>query len=846
MPVFNARARNLRWSPGPDYYDAGKYHAKFIVEDRRDRNDPEIGRDSETVEITVTNRNRHPNVDCTVASGTGVIRNSNVNFEVKVSDPDSDDQLTVTVSTKPAGSTFDHVAGDPATWIFDWTPDDNTALGDHSLEFTVSDGEDTRRRRFMIDVKTSNTAPEITLTGAEITAEDEMILNEEETYVIRIKAEDADGDRMTYGISNKPKNADFNISTGSMTWMPESNRVGSHTDVTFEASDGILSGTKTVSFVVKEVTPNQPPVISVGRRGGRSGYEYTPFVGGYAAIDPDGDNLEITVDIPANMKADGVYYEITDNSPGRIDFSIKWDNPKKGTYRGHKDEVGDKLINVTATDDGVNADGSPNRLTGEGSAPFGIAEAGIILDPLMVSKITVTEGESVRATVHAKSYYRAITYGAELTMNGRDIDTSRYISSSGVFNWPATEEGTGTLVLSASDKPGARIRTGHFGEIKITVNGIPGKIKGDFISKGSAGLIRDIGDVNGDGVTDLASLYVSETVKWAYYRRVYAGGISVRFMNKDHTLKGGHTISDETRTFPGTASDGEYLSYNDFDSIGDLNGDGTPDLVVPVFKPGSRKALDSAYIMILFLDPDGKVIDHRVIEEAGRIAAARKVKNIGDVDDNGTDDLYISSFVYAANRHGDFIYCMNSDGSVKEIRDPGSLEYDSCRVDLDGDGVQDIVKSKSTQITVGGKRDKKASYPKTWIEISFMNADGSVRETQVISKEEGGFSATLDPKEYISYPVASVGDLNGDGVQDLAVGTWKTTITSSPLSWGIHGPDGKNYQANGSRNSMFILYMNTDGTVKSEQRVHVKPDSGITVVEGIDENGLPETVIYWF
>ena len=66
--------------------------------------------------------------------------------------------------------------------------------------------------------------------------------------------------------------------------------------------------------------------------------------------------------------------------------------------------------------------------------------------------------------------------------------------------------------------------------------------------------------------------------------------------------------------------------------------------------------------------------------------------------------------------------------------------------------------------------------------------------------------------------VASLGDLDGDGVGDLAVGAFH----------------GRRRRALADRGAVWVLFLNTDGTVKSHQKISDTPRANFT---GILDNG---------
>ncbi|MCH8149989.1 MAG: FG-GAP repeat protein, partial [Planctomycetes bacterium] len=100
--------------------------------------------------------------------------------------------------------------------------------------------------------------------------------------------------------------------------------------------------------------------------------------------------------------------------------------------------------------------------------------------------------------------------------------------------------------------------------------------------------------------------------------------------------------------------------------------------------------------------------------------------------------------------------------------------------DLDGDGVGDLA--------VGATGDDDGGSFRGAVWVLFLNTDGTVKSHQKISDTQGGFTGTLDDVDFFGFSVASLGDLDGDGVGDLAVG-----------SFGV---------------AMWVLFLNTDGTAK--------------------------------
>jgi hypothetical protein len=82
--------------------------------------------------------------------------------------------------------------------------------------------------------------------------------------------------------------------------------------------------------------------------------------------------------------------------------------------------------------------------------------------------------------------------------------------------------------------------------------------------------------------------------------------------------------------------------------------------------------------------------------------------------------------------------------------------------DLNRDGISDLA--------VGAVQDDDGGLDRGAVWILFLNGDGTVRSHQKISATEGGFGGTLAEDDLFGASVAPVGDHDGDGFTDLAVG----------------------------------------------------------------------------
>lgn len=327
--------------------------------------------------------------------------------------------------------------------------------------------------------------------------------------------------------------------------------------------------------------------------------------------------------------------------------------------------------------------------------------------------------------------------------------------------------------------------------------------------------MTSLGDLDNDGVPDMAVGLGQDSASFERWRAY----ILVLFMNANGTVKGQTKIGSGIGGFPDILHTYDRFAGR-LGCLGDLDGDGYPEILAAASGDDTGGDEYGAFY-VLFLKSDGTVKQYtKIASGVGGFPAIidgddyfpNAVESIGDLDNDGVNDIVCGESGNddgGTNKGACYVLFMNSNGTVKSYQkissttgglspitmttpDPtyGQFGWNTTGIgDLDNDGVEDIVASTFKDNNVGS------------MYVLFMNTDGTVKSKQKIGQSTGGLQGTYTTTAGIGWSVANMGDLDGDGIQDLAVGVRSQT-------------DG--YSGAGI---VLLLYMNRNGTVKAQATI---------------------------
>jgi Ca2+-binding RTX toxin-like protein len=357
--------------------------------------------------------------------------------------------------------------------------------------------------------------------------------------------------------------------------------------------------------------------------------------------------------------------------------------------------------------------------------------------------------------------------------------------------------------------------------------------------------VTSLGDLDGDGVNDLAVGALNDDTGGSN-----RGAVHVLLLNSSGTVKSSVKIASGTNGGP-TLANGDRFGKS-VTSLGDLDGDGVADLAVGAIGDDTGGSYSGA-VHVLMMNANGSVKSSVKIASStngGPSLASNDrfgfaVTSLGDLDGDGVADLAVGATYdntggsYSGAVH---VLMLNANGSVKSSvkiasstnGGPSLASNDrfgssvTLLGDLDGDGVADLV--------VGAYRDDTGGTSRGAVYVLQLKADGSAKKSTKIASDTSG-GPTLADLASFGGAVTPLGDLDGDGVNDLAVGS-RGDATG--------GTD---------RGAVHVLLLNADGTVKSSVKIASGTNGGPTLANGdrfgrsvtslgdLDGDGVPDLVV---
>ncbi|MFE7274177.1 FG-GAP-like repeat-containing protein [Streptomyces sp. NPDC057623] len=260
------------------------------------------------------------------------------------------------------------------------------------------------------------------------------------------------------------------------------------------------------------------------------------------------------------------------------------------------------------------------------------------------------------------------------------------------------------------------------------------------------------GDFNGDGYADLAVGVPGEDVG-----SDTDGGTAVILWGGSAGLSGGTTVSDP--------APGSHDSFGAPLAAGDYNGDGRADLAVgsdqntvDVYRGGFTKS--------------GATGGHYKVTTPVLKVQGNDIFNLtpGDVNNDGRTDLLVDG--YEGETSGDYYFNANYylPGSTGGVTTSGAHKLPAGLIsdigDIDNDGYGDIVignhwdaSSDSAGAAKGGA-----------VRVVWGTSAGPNGGTGTLEQNSDGIPGTSETGDAFGWEL-SLGDINGDGYDDLAIGS---------------------------------------------------------------------------
>ncbi|MBB6092726.1 hypothetical protein HNQ60_001604 [Povalibacter uvarum] len=188
---------------------------------------------------------------------TNIEAGQDYSFVPSAKDADND-FLEFEITNKPSWATFNVETG-----ALTGVPADGDVGESSDITITVTDGRDERAiGPFKIRIRGRSQPPPASNTPPTIGGTPAASVTAGTAYSFQPTAADADGNQLTFSISNRPSWASFSTASGTLTGTPGTQRVGNYANIVISVSDGTAT-TSLPAFTISVRGPNNTaPVVS--------------------------------------------------------------------------------------------------------------------------------------------------------------------------------------------------------------------------------------------------------------------------------------------------------------------------------------------------------------------------------------------------------------------------------------------------------------------------------------------------------------------------------------------------------------------------------------------------------